>query len=89
MTLRTGMYIGNMGIHHEKNANFAWLQYIIRHLSTNGRAVTLLPNGTLTTQNLAESEIRKQILLDGWIEAILALPTGFFMERRFPAARGL
>ncbi|MCR0523211.1 N-6 DNA methylase [[Clostridium] innocuum] len=61
-----------------KNANFAWLQYIISHLSPNGRAVTLLPNGTLTTQNLAESEIRKQILLDGWIEAILALPTGLF-----------
>ena len=67
-----------------KNANFAWLQYIISHLSPNGRAVTLLPNGTLTTQNLAESEIRKQILLDGWIEAILALPTGLFYGTKIP-----
>lgn len=67
-----------------KNANFAWLQYIISHLSPNGRAVTLLPNGTLTTQNLAESEIRKQILLDGCIEAILALPTGLFYGTKIP-----
>lgn len=61
-----------------KNANFAWLQHIISHLSPNGCAVTLLPNGTLTTQNLAEREIRKKILLDRWIEAILVFPAGLF-----------
>ncbi len=67
-----------------KNANYAWLQHIISHLIPNGRAVTLLPNGTLTTQNLAEREIRKQILLEGWIEAILALPAGLFYGTKIP-----
>ncbi len=67
-----------------KNANYAWLQHIISHLIPNGRAVTLLPNGTLTTQNSAECEIRKQILLDGWIEAILALPAGLFYGTKIP-----
>lgn len=67
-----------------KNANFAWLQHIISHLAPNGCAVTLLPNGTLTTQNLAEREIRKKILLDGWIEAILALPAGIFYGTKIP-----
>ncbi len=68
----------------QKNANFAWLQHIISHLSPNGCAVILLPNGTLTTQNLTEREIRKQILLDGWIEAILALPAGLFYGTKIP-----
>lgn len=67
-----------------KNANFAWLQHIIRHLSSDGCAVTLLPNGTLTTQNYAERKIRKQILLDGWIEAIIALPAGLFYGTKIP-----
>lgn len=68
----------------QKNANYAWLQHIIGHLSPNGRAVILLPNGTLTTQNLTESKIRKQILLDGRIEAILALPAGLFYGTKIP-----
>lgn len=67
-----------------KNANFAWIQHIISHLSPNGCAVTLLPNGTLTTQNLAERRIREQILLDGWIEAILVLPAGLFYGTKIP-----
>lgn len=70
-----------------KNANFAWLQHIIRHLSPNGCAVTLLPNGTLTTQNSAErcrTRNSKKILLDGWVDAILALPAGFFYETEIP-----
>ncbi len=67
-----------------KNANFAWLQHIIGHLSPNGCAVTLLPNGTLTTQNLAQRQIREQILLDGWVEAILALPAGLFYGTKIP-----
>lgn len=68
----------------KKNANFAWLQHIIRHLAFDGCAVTLLPNGTLTTQNTAEHNIREQILLDGWIEAILALPAGLFYGTKIP-----
>ena len=68
----------------QKNANFAWLQHIISHLSPNGCAVALLPNGTLTTQNLAEREIRKRILFDGWIEAIIALPAGLFYGTKIP-----
>lgn len=72
------------GLPPRKNANFAWLQHIISHLSPNGCAVTLLPNGTLTTQNLAEREIRERILLDGWIEAILALPAGLFYGTKIP-----
>lgn len=67
-----------------KNANFAWLQHIISHLSGNGRAVVLLPNSTLTTQNRAESQIRRNILLDGWVEAVIALPPKLFYNTKVP-----
>lgn len=67
-----------------KNANFAWIQHIISHLSSNGRAVVLLPNGTLTTHNRTECEIRQRILHDGWIEAIITLPQGLFYGTRVP-----
>ena len=68
----------------QKNANFAWLQHIIQHLAPGGCAVTLLPNGTLTSQNQRECEIRERILLDGWVEAILALPAGLFRTTKIP-----
>ena len=67
-----------------KNANFAWLQHILGHLSPTGRAVVLMPNGTLTTQNLIERDIRERILDDRWVEAILALPPGLFLRTRVP-----
>ncbi len=67
-----------------KNANFAWIQHIISHLSSNGRAIVLLPNSTLTTNNLAECEIRQNILHDGWIEAIVTFPQGLFYGTKVP-----
>ncbi|WP_455501331.1 N-6 DNA methylase [Gemmiger sp.] len=72
------------GIPPRKNANFAWLQYVIAHLRPDGRAVVLLPNGTLTTRNRAERMIRARILGAGWVEAILALPAGLFQNTRVP-----
>ncbi len=72
------------GLPPRKNANFAWLQHILRHLSPTGRAAVLLPNGTLTTQTHAEQEIRRRILRDGWVEAIFALPAGLFHGTRVP-----
>lgn len=72
------------GLPPRKNANYAWLQHIISHLKENGRAVVLLPNGSLTTQNNAELNIRKKILIDGFVEAIIALPAGLFYNTNIP-----
>jgi type I restriction enzyme M protein len=43
------------------NANFAWLQHMIYHLSPNGRIGMVLANGPLSSQSKGESEIRKKI----------------------------
>ena len=68
----------------QKNANFAWLQHIINHISDKGRAVVLLPNSTLTTQNRLEFNIRQRILHDHIVEAIITLPSGLFYNTKIP-----
>lgn len=72
------------GLPPRKNANYAWLQHIISHLKENGRAVVLLPNGSLTTQNSAELDIRKKILYDGLVEVVITLPAGLFYNTKIP-----
>lgn len=72
------------GLPPSKNANFAWIQHIISHLTKNGRAVVLLPNSTLTTQNRSEYKIRQRILCDHLIESIIALPAGLFYNTKIP-----
>lgn len=72
------------GIPPESNANFAWVQHIISHLAQKGRAVVLLPNGSLTTQIQTERKIRQGLLEDGLIEAIIALPSKIFYSTDVP-----
>ena len=66
------------------NANYAWIQHIISHQSEKGRAVVILPNGTLTTQTRAERNIRHSIIYDGLIEAIITLPSKLFYSTKVP-----
>lgn len=66
------------------NANFAWLQHILSHLQPNGRAAVILPNGTLTTQTRREAAIRKAMVQNRLIEAVIALPPGLFYSAKIP-----
>lgn len=72
------------GIPPHSNANFAWLQHILCHLNEQGRAVVLLPNGTLTSRNYRESCIREAIIRDGVVEAIITFPEGLFNSTKIP-----
>jgi hypothetical protein len=54
-------------------ADFAWLQHAIHHLTADGRGYVLLPAATLS-RNGRDAEIRAQMLRQGAIEAIVALP---------------
>lgn len=72
------------GIPPHSNANFAWLQHILYHLNERGRAVVLLPNGTLTSRNHYESRIREAIIQDGVVEAIITFPAGLFYTTKIP-----
>lgn len=68
------------------NANFAWLQYALRHLRENGRAAVLLPNGALTSQVQRERAIRAALVQAGAVRAVIALPGGLFYNSRVPCS---
>jgi type I restriction enzyme M protein len=72
------------GLPPVKNANFAWIQHVISHLTNNGSAAIILPNSTLTTQNRKEDKIRQKILYDQLIECIITLPAGLFYNTKIP-----
>ena len=67
------------------NANFAWLQHMIYHLSPTGRMALLLANGSMSSQTNNEGEIRKNIINADLVEAMIALPGQLFTNTQIPA----
>ncbi|GAC1374424.1 MAG: class I SAM-dependent DNA methyltransferase [Aquirhabdus sp.] len=69
------------------NANFAWLQHFIYHLSPQGKAGVVLAKGALTSKTSGEGEIRKALIADGnVIDCIVNLPAKLFLNTQIPAA---
>ena len=66
------------------NANYAWIQHIISKLAPNGVAGFLLANGSLSTSGKEEYAIRKAMLEDGIVDAIVTLPTQLFSTVAIP-----
>ena len=66
------------------NANFAWMQHMIHHLSPNGRIGLVLANGSLSSMTGGEGEIRKAIIEAGLVEGIVALPPQLFYSTGIP-----
>lgn len=67
------------------NANFAWLQHMIYHLSPKGKMALLLANGSMSSQTSGEGEIRKNIITADLVEAMIALPNQLFTNTQIPA----
>lgn len=69
------------------NANYAWIQHMIHHLDpTNGKIGLVLANGSLSTTQSGEGEIRKAIIEDDLVEGIIALPPQLFYSVTIPAS---
>lgn len=69
------------------NANFAWLQHFIYHLSPTGKAGIVLAKGALTSKTSGEGDIRKALVADGnLIDCIVNLPAKLFLNTQIPAA---
>ena len=62
------------------NANYAWILHMLSHLSYDGTAAFLLANGALNAgaEGEAEYKIRKKLILDNKVEAIIVLPRNMF-----------
>ncbi len=74
------------GIPPEGNANFAWLQHMIHHLSRKGRLGMVLANGSLSSQTSGEDAIRKNIVDDDLVEGIIAMPGQLFYSTQIPVS---
>ncbi len=68
------------------NANFAWLQHMIHHLSPNGKIGMVLANGSLSSQSGGEGEIRRRIIEDDLVEGIIAMPSQLFYTTQIPVS---
>jgi type I restriction enzyme M protein len=69
------------------NANFAWLQHFVYHLSPTGIAGVVLAKGALTSKTSGEGDIRKHLITDGnLIDCIVNLPAKLFLNTQIPAA---
>lgn len=67
------------------NANYAWLLHMVNKLSINGKAGTVLSNGSLSSSQKAESQIRKDLIANNKVDAIVALPDKLFYTTSIPA----
>ncbi len=67
------------------NANFAWVQHIIHHLAPNGIAGFVLANGSMSSNQSGEGEIRKNIIEADLVDYMIALPPQLFYGSQIPA----
>jgi len=67
-----------------RNANFAWVQHIIHHLSPTGLAGFVLANGSMSSNTSGEGEIRKNIIEVDLIDCMVALPGQLFYSTQIP-----
>ena len=73
------------GIPPHTNANFAWLQHMIHHLSPHGYAGVVLANGSLSSKTNNEGALRKNILTADLVDCMIALPPQLFFNTQIPA----
>ncbi len=68
------------------NANYAWIQHFIYHLSPSGQAGFVLAKGALTSKTSGEGEIRKALVEAGLVDCIVNLPAKLFLNTQIPAS---
>lgn len=67
------------------NANYAWLQHIIHHLAPNGTAGVVLANGSMSSSQSGEGDIRKAMVEADVVDCMVALPGQLFYSTQIPA----
>jgi len=68
------------------NANYAWIQHFLYHLSPSGQAGFVLAKGSLTTKTNGEYDIRKSIIDSGLVDCIVNMPPKLFLNTQIPAS---
>ena len=66
------------------NANYAWMQHMIYHLAPNGVLGLVLANGSMSTNQSGEGDIRRRIVDADLVDCIVALPGQLFYNVQIP-----
>lgn len=72
------------GVPPKGNANFAWVQHFIHHLSPKGMAGFVLANGSMSSNQSGEGEIRRAIIEADLVDCMVALPGQLFYSTQIP-----
>lgn len=67
------------------NANYAWLQHMLHHMRPTGRAGIVLANGSMSSSQNSEGEIRAAMVQADVVEVMVALPGQLFFNTQIPA----
>lgn len=73
------------GVPPAGNANFAWVQHMIHHLAPAGIAGFVLANGSMSSNQSGEGEIRKNLVEADLVDCMVALPGQLFYSTQIPA----
>src|SRR5712675_879690 len=72
------------GVPSAGNANYAWVQHFIHHLAPTGMAGFVLANGSMSSNQSGEGEIRKAIIEADLVDCMVALPGQLFYSTQIP-----
>jgi type I restriction enzyme M protein len=74
------------GVPPAGNANYAWIQHFLYHLSPVGSAGFVLAKGSLTSKSSGEGDIRKALVEARLVDCIVNLPAKLFLNTQIPAS---
>jgi type I restriction enzyme M protein len=74
------------GVPPQGNANFAWVQHFVYHLSPRGTAGFVLANGSLSSKSGGEGYIRRKLVEADLVDCIVAMPDRLFFNTGIPVA---
>ena len=72
------------GVPPAGNANYAWVQHFIYHLAPTGLAGFVLANGSMSSNQSGEGEIRKNIIEADLVDCMVAMPGQLFYATQIP-----
>lgn len=72
------------GVPPKGNANFAWVQHFIHHLAPQGMAGFVLANGSMSSNQSGEGDIRKALIEADLVDCMVALPGQLFYSTQIP-----
>ena len=72
------------GVPPAGNANFAWVQHFIYHLAPTGLAGFVLANGSMSSSQSGEGEIRQKMIEADIVDCMVALPGQLFYSTQIP-----